>query len=589
MPAPHPFISNATLRQIAVLLTAINISAHVLHAQPQKINDGPARIQRPSAASPGKGAENNKPEPAASMNDRPAHYVRAIFNDLKSGSLAGQSGGEGFAPNSAWSVQGAINLRPGDLQLPESNGRAYIRSQNGTPFSLGGTSAKISQAIRPLAVPMKGQVWFRFLVNPQNTSGTAGIKLLREAAPRGGCEIAVVGSDLVVKIDDDAAPLTSKNAIPLGRTSVVLGRIDVDPDQNGERALAVWVNPEVEKLESPLLKGMVTDDGNGITHLALLVSADTAGASKPLLDEAILSNYSFPAGFYHVAPRKVHFGKSHIPIKVSEKTTRLPPAGYKLVFSDEFNVNELDQTKWNYRLGDKADSAQEQENVEVRDGNLLVHARKQKVGKYEYTGGGVVSKPVFVYGYYEARFKIPAAEGWHTAFWTMPVYEPMEVRNTELDFCEQDSGDPHYFSLGVINHREKGWNAANVGRWVIEDAPNMVDEFIVIAAEFTPEYIRFYMNGRLAKEVDSKLFAHGPATVQLSCIASKKKGDRFQDDARLPSQATFDYVRVYQNPKYAKAEAEALTKAILPTKPLPPLIERQRTGNASGNVSGTLD
>jgi beta-glucanase (GH16 family) len=285
-----------------------------------------------------------------------------------------------------------------------------------------------------------------------------------------------------------------------------------------------------------------------------------------------------------VAPRKRHFGQWHIPVKAAEPATQLPPPGYKLVFSDEFDANTLDHSKWNYRLRDKPDSAQEAENVEVRDGNLLIHARKQRVGKYNYTGGGIISKPLFVYGYYEARLKIPASEGWHTAFWTMPEYEPNDLRNTEIDFCEQDSGDPNYFSLGLINHREKGWNESNIGRWVVEDAPNMVEEFVTIAADFTPQSIRFYMNGRLTKEVDSRLFPHGPATVQLSCIASRKKGDRFQDDAHLPSQATFDYVRVYQHPDHAEAEAAAKAKALLPTLPLPPLSERQRTGADHGEL-----
>jgi len=528
------------------------------------------------------GDRNTHPLPPA--HPRATHYVKATFNDLNAGALAAQFGGEGFVTTAPWTLHGDIPIRSGDLQMPASDGREFILSQSGTPAHLTSASEDLNQAIRRIATPMNGQLWFRFLVKPHDASGTAGIKLLPGTDLTQGHEIRCDGRDLSYRKPNDPNATISKNAFPLGKTSLVIGTCDIDPDRDGRRSLSLWVNPSVEQPGTPLIKIALSDSIQSITHLALVMSAGKKSSSSPMLDEVILSNHPYPAGFYHVCPRKQHFGQWHMPVKPSENSTPLPPPGYELVFSDEFDANTLDHSKWDYRLRDKPDSAQEAENVEVRDGHLLIHAKKQPVGKYNYTGGGIISKPLFVYGYYESRFKIPAAEGWHTAFWTMPAYEPLEARNTEIDFCEQDSGDPRYFSLGLINHREKGWNASNIGRWVVEDAPNMVDQFIVIAADFTPDSIRFYMNGRLTKEVDSRLFPHGPATVQLSCIASRKKGDRFQDDARLPSHATFDYVRVYQHPRHAAAEAAAKTKAVLPTLPLPPLSERQRAGAATGEL-----
>jgi hypothetical protein len=134
--------------------------------------------------------------------------------------------------------------------------------------------------------------------------------------------------------------------------------------------------------------------------------------------------------------------------------TPLPPSGYQLVFSDEFNGDSLDTNRWGYRLGDKMLSAQQPENVSVKDGNLVIALRKESVRGKDYTGGGVISRQKFVYGYYEARFKTPPAEGWHTAFWAMrhrfgDTSAPLPL--LELDFCEQDGGDPHYFSFGIIN------------------------------------------------------------------------------------------------------------------------------------------
>lgn len=530
----------------------------------------------------GRGGQQNVVHHDAVNQPHQAHYARVIFNDMTSESLSGQLAGTGFDAQAVWNVVGDMKILPQDLQMPASEGRSYIRSQTGKPALIAAGSEHTGLATRPLAVAMRGQVWFSFLVKPSPQAGLAGIKLTQDAAS--AFEIVASGRDLVVKGFRASDAKQSKDVFPLGETSLVIGRIDVDADRHGDRSLDVWVNPDVDKLGSPIISENLTEKGPGISHLGLVMSTGGAGATAPQIDEVILSNYPRQAGYFHVAPRKRHIGLSHIPVKTSAEITPLPPAGYQLVFSDEFDAAELDRTKWDYRLQDKGDSAQEAANVEVQGGNLLVQAKKERVGNCNYTGGGVVSKKLFVYGYYESRFKIPASEGWHTAFWTMPVYLPIERRNVEIDFCEQDSGDPNYFSIGLINHRETGWNQSNVGRWVVEDAPNMVEEYVIIASEFTPESIKFYMNGRLIKEVDSALFPHGPATVQLSCIASLKKGDRFQNDAQLPSRASFDYVRVYQHPRYSEAEAAAQVKAVLPTKPLPPISERQRKGAKGGSL-----
>ena len=155
------------------------------------------------------------------------------------------------------------------------------------------------------------------------------------------------------------------------------------------------------------------------------------------------------------AKRLKFTSKIHIPVKPATEVTALPPVGYTLVFEDEFNGDQIDTQKWGFRLEDKMLSAQQKENVSVKDGNLEIALRKESVAGKSYTAGGIISRQTFVYGYYEARFKTPPAEGWHTSFWAMnhrfPGDPPGPRTLLELDFCEQDGGDPHYFSFGVIN------------------------------------------------------------------------------------------------------------------------------------------
>jgi beta-glucanase (GH16 family) len=281
--------------------------------------------------------------------------------------------------------------------------------------------------------------------------------------------------------------------------------------------------------------------------------------------------------------------KIHIPVQLAAEKTALPPAGYKLVFEDDFNGEKLDTQKWGYRLTDKMLSALQEDNVSVKDGNLVIALRKESVRGKEYTAGGVISRRKFVYGYYEARFKTPPAEGWHTAFWAMrhnfPDLPPRLPPLLELDFCEQDGGDPHYFSFGIINqsryHQKKNRQSWNAGRWVIENAPDTSANFHVWACEFTPEKTRFFFEGRLTKELSSSGFPHDEMSVWFSVIASTLKGDRWVDESKLPNQVLCDYIHIYQHPKYREAEAAVRAEVLIP---LPPLEKRKKTKDTGPKI-----
>jgi beta-glucanase (GH16 family) len=319
---------------------------------------------------------------------------------------------------------------------------------------------------------------------------------------------------------------------------------------------------------------------NQTNAISLLIGIMSFGFMSSLADKLPAS--SKPSG-----ERPKFKSKIHIPVQPATEVTPLPLAGYELVFSDEFNGTSLDTNRWGFRLADKMLSAQQRENVSVKDGNLVIALRKESVRGKDYTGGGVISRQKFVYGYYEARFKTPPAEGWHTAFWAMrhrfgDTSAPLPL--LELDFCEQDGGDPHYFSFGIINqsryHRIKNRQSWNAGRWVIEDAPDTSADFHVWACEFTPEKIRFYFDGKLTKELSSSGFPHDEMNVWFSVIASTLKGDRWVDESKLPNAVLCDHIRVYQHPKYREAEAAVRAEVL---RPLPPLEKTKPAEKAKGN------
>lgn len=227
-----------------------------------------------------------------------------------------------------------------------------------------------------------------------------------------------------------------------------------------------------------------------------------------------------------------------------------PPAGYQLVWSDEFNGTTLDLNKWHYRTGEKLESAQKPENVSVSDGLLRIALKKEKSGKAHYTAGGVISRQSFKYGYYEARFRCPKGAGWHTSFWTSAG------KAQEIDICEQDSANNRSYSAGVIDWSGKsGKKLFGFGRKHFrsprEAVPDFAADFHVWGCEFTPSSVTFYLDGKVTHHTDATKFPHGDHNVWLTCLGALW-GDPVKpkhiDDSKLPAYADFDWVRIYTKP-----------------------------------------
>ena len=230
-----------------------------------------------------------------------------------------------------------------------------------------------------------------------------------------------------------------------------------------------------------------------------------------------------------------------------DRVLAAPPSGYRLIWSDEFDGGQLDMLKWDYRRDSRMWSTQLSQNVYVRNGHLILAVKKEDAGGKHYTGGGIISKQAFKYGYYESRFKVPPGAGWHTSFWMM-LHNGQggtgpTVSAQELDVCENDS--VHQNSYGVNVHK---WNpkphVAMGGKSV--KTPNLSGGFHVYGCEFTPENVKYFFDGKLVQTVDVSKFKHSEQNIWLTTIASNLGGTKAVDDTQLPAAAEYDYVRFYE-------------------------------------------
>jgi len=223
-----------------------------------------------------------------------------------------------------------------------------------------------------------------------------------------------------------------------------------------------------------------------------------------------------------------------------------PPAGsgYKLAFSDEFNGSALDETKWEYRTDSKLLSTQTPKNVTVENGNLVIALRKQSAAGKDYTGGGIITRKTFLYGYYEARFKLEVGSGWHSSFWMMR-YNGADTsgdqRTLELDVVENQSYD--LSSYRVTTHRWSPPHIAVGGTKV--DTPDLSKNYHIFGCDYAPDLIRYYLDGKLVKTVDWKGMPQGDVNIWLTSIAEAMGPAHGVDDSALPGKMLVDWVRFY--------------------------------------------
>ena len=194
-----------------------------------------------------------------------------------------------------------------------------------------------------------------------------------------------------------------------------------------------------------------------------------------------------------------------------------PGASRQLLFSDEFDGTALDRSKWqvigmDFWVNDEQQAYVDRPDVlAVRDGSLVLtpryapgidtHPRR----KADFIAGRIESKGKFdfTYGRAEARIRMPDAVGVWPAFWLLGN-GPWPTTG-EIDVMEY---------IG-----EKGWTGVAIHGPGYSGETPFVDRFYfppgedatgwhVYAAEWTPDTVEFYLDGRLTYRVTRAMVEH---------------------------------------------------------------------------------
>ena len=256
--------------------------------------------------------------------------------------------------------------------------------------------------------------------------------------------------------------------------------------------------------------------------------------------------------------------------------------------SDEFEASELDKSKWQIQgengvyksnfIG-RAPSQFSVDNAIVEDGKLKIltkwepdfdfhPTRTQTVDgvvyKYEnITTAAVISKAQFTYGYMEVKVKSANAQI-TSSFWTTGT------RSSELDMFEMFGGHKTSDSwrkrlkFNIISWDPDNYYYQPDGRGPvftnnIQVAHNTADDFNVYGFDWTPEYIKIYVNGELHPQgtiTKAALTNNGanpekwvtdvPYWLWFDSETFPWLGIPTASDLPVPAEYQIEYVRVWQ-------------------------------------------
>ena len=223
---------------------------------------------------------------------------------------------------------------------------------------------------------------------------------------------------------------------------------------------------------------------------------------------------------------------------------------YQQVWADEF-TNGIGPS-WQFETGGGGWGNNEKQyyqaaNATVVGGVLQITAKKQSVGGLPYTSARLKTQGLkdFAYGRMEARIKRPVGQGLWPAFWMLganigSVGWPKCGEIDVMEYVNTDNkvyGTAHWDSNG---HAQYGQNTPTT------------DDWHVYSVEWTPTYIRWFVDGAKYNELNISNGAGSteefqkPFFLLLNLAVAGDWPGQTVDESKLPATMYVDYVRVYQ-------------------------------------------
>jgi beta-glucanase (GH16 family) len=248
-------------------------------------------------------------------------------------------------------------------------------------------------------------------------------------------------------------------------------------------------------------------------------------------------------------------------------TNSFSAGGWKLFWSDEFDSTALNTQNWMIRVANRGWVNNEEQrytdghdqassNIFVKNGCLILEARKSASG--EITSGRIegMGKKSFQYGRMESRLRMPKSQGYWPAFWMLGVNGGWPSCG-ECDIMEGKGAQPRW-TQGAF-HSSQGMNIANKGYTVPTTQGDLHDSFHIHAIEWSADSIRWYCDNVNFLTLLRAQHAGIPINTWayyfiLNCAVGGGFGGASNSTTIFPESLVVDYVRVYHWDQNVKQE-----------------------------------
>jgi beta-glucanase (GH16 family) len=249
------------------------------------------------------------------------------------------------------------------------------------------------------------------------------------------------------------------------------------------------------------------------------------------------------------------------------------PAGYQLVWHDEFDVDGApDPKNWNFEKGFvRNEEAQwyQSDNASVSGGLLVIEARQETVQNPNYTGTGdwktsrktaeytssslnTSGLQSFQYGHFEMRARIPTDAGMWPAWWTLGVSGEWPS-NGEIDIMEYYQNKVlANVACGTATPYTAKWDSASQQLSALGGA-TFTSAFHIWTMDWDDQNIVLSLDGTQVNTtaLSAALNADGTSPFKQKdyillnlAIGGQNGGDPTQ--TTFPKRYEVDYVRVFQ-------------------------------------------
>ena len=196
------------------------------------------------------------------------------------------------------------------------------------------------------------------------------------------------------------------------------------------------------------------------------------------------------------------------------------------------------------------------ENVEVRNGHLLITAREEDFEGADYTSARLLSKGRFeqAYGRFEARMRLPYGQGIWPAFWMLgaDIDTNPWPRAGEIDIMEYRGQNPDIV-IGSVHG--PGYSGGEPVSWFYQLEGDRFDTgFHIFGVEWSPDYVNFYVDDILYNQITPDDIPEGTDWVfdkPFFMLINLAVGGQFlgppNEETVFPQTLVIDYVRVYQD------------------------------------------